>query len=561
MAVPPPPQQGPRRARREFALAASCALLALWACRAAPPEQPGPLVLPELTAEEQLFAGTSLRGAPASAAELDADPARAVRVRVSILALEHLPAVAWTPLATHSRFVADLRNTDPLVGAAQHLVGARFATGATVTDALGSWNTETQGRIAQVAELDELLPFGTTASLGIEGSETLDNPLDWLNEHPDGAPVAKLLRVLVGNTAEGVGVALVVEDVEPGWWRPIEEEQLVATAAAAMGASTPAAEATPATETDGDAAVTGTPAPGDAEPAPAEEPTESTPPRERRVLRRELVLLDVAPAPGEPLLVLMPSLFESGEARAFACTVEVSAAELDSTQLEDFAARIGELRAAAEARAAAQPFDEAQLTLLKRTAALEALAGDATRRAALLFYAEGLQTPLVDDLALAATDELMASYATELLGNLQAFEPEALETLLKNDAALGLRFEASAYRLLADRAARADLEPELAALLLRHAGEAGRFPTALEDALAGATSVADLELRFHEENTIFLEDSSPAARVRAYDWLELRGAAPENYDPLAARDERRAALRAHEDALAAGTDDEREDGE
>ena len=45
-----------------------------------------------------------------------------------------------------------------------------------------------------------------------------------------------------------------------------------------------------------------------------------------------------------------------------------------------------------------------------------------------------------------------------------------------------------------------------------------------------------------DENLIALEDSAPAARVRAYDYLAARGKALPGYDPLAPAKARRAAL-------------------
>ena len=44
------------------------------------------------------------------------------------------------------------------------------------------------------------------------------------------------------------------------------------------------------------------------------------------------------------------------------------------------------------------------------------------------------------------------------------------------------------------------------------------------------------------ENRSFLSSSDPAARVRAFDWLQPKGEAPEGYDPLASREARREAL-------------------
>jgi hypothetical protein len=41
---------------------------------------------------------------------------------------------------------------------------------------------------------------------------------------------------------------------------------------------------------------------------------------------------------------------------------------------------------------------------------------------------------------------------------------------------------------------------------------------------------------------VYLEDASPAARVRAYDWLNGKNLAPAGYDPLGSNKDRRAAL-------------------
>ena len=81
---------------------------------------------------------------------------------------------------------------------------------------------------------------------------------------------------------------------------------------------------------------------------------------------------------------------------------------------------------------------------------------------------------------------------------------------------------------------------------MRRTGEVGRSSATLADVLAGATSLASWKARLSAENRIFLEDASPAVRVRAFDWLNVRGAAPEGFDPLASLAARRAALAAAE---------------
>jgi hypothetical protein len=50
------------------------------------------------------------------------------------------------------------------------------------------------------------------------------------------------------------------------------------------------------------------------------------------------------------------------------------------------------------------------------------------------------------------------------------------------------------------------------------------------------------------ENRILLEDASPASRLRAYDWLAVRGLAPAGFDPFGSLAERRAALLAAAEA-------------
>ena len=75
----------------------------------------------------------------------------------------------------------------------------------------------------------------------------------------------------------------------------------------------------------------------------------------------------------------------------------------------------------------------------------------------------------------------------------------------------------------------------LQAVLTDFAGEAGRHTGAMEDISRKLSGRADLESRMIAENRIYLEDSSPASRVRAFDWLQMRGQAPANFDPLAKR--------------------------
>jgi len=87
------------------------------------------------------------------------------------------------------------------------------------------------------------------------------------------------------------------------------------------------------------------------------------------------------------------------------------------------------------------------------------------------------------------------------------------------------------------------LPPELAGVLARETGEAGRNIGWFEE-LTRVESRDHFESRLIAENFTYLQDASPAARVRAYDWLRARGRAPAKYDPLGPAKDRAAAIEA-----------------
>ena len=107
---------------------------------------------------------------------------------------------------------------------------------------------------------------------------------------------------------------------------------------------------------------------------------------------------------------------------------------------------------------------------------------------------------------------------------------------------LGLALEVEALRFLSERS-DADTTPDaLRGVLLLHTGEAASMPAAIAEAARGVRDVAQLRERIVEENRYALEDVTPSARVRAFDWLTARKLAPADFDPLAPARERRAAL-------------------
>ncbi len=170
------------------------------------------------------------------------------------------------------------------------------------------------------------------------------------------------------------------------------------------------------------------------------------------------------------------------------------------------------------------------------TSALEGLGLPARQRKALSFLAEATGAGLAADVCVTGTEALVSQLAGAVAGVSHA-APAPHEP-----AAMGWLLEKATIEMLAALLAEKKLPPELEAVLARHAGEAGRSAAPLLGVVKGAAGLDDLRAGFVRENGIALEDASPAARVRAFDWLSARGKAPAGYDPLAPTKERRLAL-------------------
>jgi len=265
--------------------------------------------------------------------------------------------------------------------------------------------------------------------------------------------------------------------------------------------------------------------------------------------RLELVVLQAPLAPGgEPLLLALP-LDQPGHPRgALLVALEAHApAPGDAAHAAAVAVAARDARQASERRRVTSSrltVDEAFLGQV--LAGFSSLRAAGSRRSALVFLAEAAGAPLAGDLALLADDTLLAALVARIE---EGGRDKA--ALVSGGGGLAWLLERSALQLLATRATEAALPPELNALLLRHAGEAGRYPSSLLESANDCASVAELSARLLAENRIALEDSTAAARVRAHDWLVAHGAAPVGFDPLAPLAQRRAALAALEAAASA----------
>jgi len=192
--------------------------------------------------------------------------------------------------------------------------------------------------------------------------------------------------------------------------------------------------------------------------------------------------------------------------------------------------------------------ERAEVRRRERENALESLAQAENRREALVFLAAATEALLCGDLALLIDDELVERLVEYLTG-----AAARSAELAHDQVALGWHLERSAWLAAALRMnSDLPLPPALRGTLVRHAGEVGRSAAAIEDLVRASRNLAEFQARLVAENRVYLEDTSPAARVRAFDWLAARGQAPAGFDPLADEEARRAALEASEAPAEAG---------
>jgi hypothetical protein len=277
----------------------------------------------------------------------------------------------------------------------------------------------------------------------------------------------------------------------------------------------------------------------------------------RRVVREESILLRSEPGDeGHCITVVIPTPFDPAGGAALAVLLDVTPTpgpdSPDAALHRDAIARCR--REVVDAAARARTETSRGVPPSNVWPGLGATLGTADApppRRSLAFLARSTGAPFAEDLALAATDELVAAFGQSV------FEALATAPEWPERDALAWILEREAYRRIAEELVSSGRAPALESLLVRHLGEVGRHPALMEELLLESDGVTRMAEHVVEENLILLEDSAPAARLRAFDWLTLKGRAPEGYHPLAPRKERQTALRKALDESASGEGDER----
>lgn len=260
----------------------------------------------------------------------------------------------------------------------------------------------------------------------------------------------------------------------------------------------------------------------------------------QRLLRRQVVLLEDVPTEGEaPLVLVFPSVYDDGGAFLAEITID-----RPGDALTPILARARADLEQASALGESPRFGGTASTNLTLATSLKSLDISRHQRPSLVFLAQSTGATLALDLAMTADNATLAAWVLRVGPDVIEHWRDAKATPIE----LGWRLEHTAFTLLAARLDKDDLTTEMRGVLAMHAGEAGRFPGILSGALRRCGSNAQLHETLMQENREFLVGSDPAARVRAFDWLRARDAAPPGFDPLAPRTERRKALAAAEAA-------------
>jgi hypothetical protein len=428
------------------------------------------------------YRGSILSGPhPGSGASTEVDPADSLAVSCRVLWWPGASLETFEPLTRRARAAIAMYGDQPVLAAPSLLTGARTVTAGGERALLERLDGDPS--VVEYGAFGAALPTGVTLLFLGRGRD--------LSALTGGRSLSKRIAFAIERPAAGgpPQVAIVMDDVTAGQAAPLAE---------------------------------GLP---------------------RGFLERELLLLDTPLEPGSPpLVMIVPSPFVGDGASAWVAILEVALPPRSGEEAAEHARRAAacaeDLEAAARAaeeRAARLEDDELRRRQLAR--ALEMLHLEDVQRSALVLMAGTTGARLAEDVALSASDAELAEYAASI-----SHSAAELDVISETGDALGWTLERGAWLFLS----RADEPgPELQGVLLRHAGEVGRFPGLIEDAVAVSSDRASLLERLEAENLVFLEDSNPAARVRAHRWLAARGLAPDDFDPLDIAAERQAALFEH----------------
>ena len=129
---------------------------------------------------------------------------------------------------------------------------------------------------------------------------------------------------------------------------------------------------------------------------------------------------------------------------------------------------------------------------------------------------------LASDFALVSSDELLREYLGKIAEKINA----RVGKVPRTPEQVGDMLEVTAYQILANKLTNDELTSEMRGVLIRHAGEVAISPIEIEDMVAECNTVDSIRERLVALNQFYLGHADATARVRAFDWLRIRGSSP-----------------------------------
>jgi hypothetical protein len=440
-----------------------------------------PLALPPLSMRMGYFFGTPLSGPRAGSVD-GVQPDEALSVSVTVVALERAPGRVFDPMNSRARLISATRTGRAVLPSSQLMRGVQVLSLDRPTSLVGRLEGAGVGRIITVGSMSGALPVGVTADFRILDLQPLVDPVT-------AVQTQRRLQVQVGRRGDGtLQAALVLQDLAPS---------------SVVGSSS---------------------------------------------LQSERALLDLPGSDRNCVALLIPFHFDDAASKAVAIVIQVLPATNDSSHAaalarckRDIDLSSATLKSTAETNPG---MDVSGWPSIQ--AGIAALNYADRRRAALVFLAEQTQATLCQDFVLVADREKLEQLAKDIQGQVKIGSDDPKQS----DAQVGWTLDRTTLELLSKLLSASTssvngnvkMPLELSAVLTTYAGEAGRHAASMDEILHGVGSRVDLQNRLLAENLIFLEDSSPASRVRAFGWLTARGQAPAGFDPLGSPRDRRNAL-------------------
>jgi hypothetical protein len=469
--------------------------LTLTACAARKPAQP--LSADGVKARHGHYVGNPLAGAQPVPQPFIQQDALAVHIRV--IGIEQAIRPDLAPLAAHARLLATIEGDNPFLATPSVTQPARYGMGVEAERFAREISAGARGRTIELANFHGVICAGVTAYQELAtGTQAAGN--------------AHRLRLALYRPA-ATPAGTTTQPSPP----PVQLALLVQNPPA--------------------------PAPQPAAPRPADSTGDS---EKRAIARRRAaeapptretaLISQPVDAAGQSIVLLMPFTAPGTQIQSIAFVIELSLPSADRTFEDASAAMSSDIQTAATeaaTRLVTPPPGALDRTFV--TSVIDAITYGNNRRAAVVYLAGQTDARFAGQTAMAADDDFLSQLSLSIvdgIGRQDLWTPQQAGWLL----------DRSSFELLARTAIKRRLSPELSGVLITLAGEAGRSPAAMEQILANLSTRQDFENRLIAENFIALEDTSPAARVRAFDWLKAHDRQPAGYDPLGEASQRSAAI-------------------